>query len=206
MPTQSDPARTICQIKVTLLGSKPPIWRRLLVPAFLPLATFHNVLQAAMGWENCHLHDFRAGVQRFEIPPPEDEIYEQSRATDERTSHVFHLFDQVGAKAIYTYDFGDGWQHTLTLEEMSPRDPEARYPLCTGGKGQCPPEDCGGMGGFYSFLEAIGDPKHREHERMLEWGGDYDPNGFSVNEVNQRLAPLPRRAPKRQRGSQSRRH
>jgi pRiA4b ORF-3-like protein len=180
--------QVIYQIKITLLGTRPPIWRRLLVPENLTLAQMHDVLQAAMGWEDCHLHEFRIGRQRFGVPAPDDEFMGGPPCINERKVRLSDVFTKSGAKAEYTYDFGDSWEHALLVEKILTPDPSLTYPLCTDGKLNGPPEDCGGLGGFYNFLEAIRDPEHDEHEELLEWiGGSFDPDSFSLAAVNQRL-------------------
>jgi hypothetical protein len=98
------------------------------------------------------------------------------------------------AKAVYTYDFGDSWEHAIVVEKLLQPEPGVAYPLCVDGKLRCPPEDCGSIPGYYNLLEVIRDPTHEEHEEMMEWlGGEYDPEAFSVDDVNQGLAPLQRR-------------
>ena len=198
MPTKKiEIPQEIYQIKVTLLGTRPPIWRRLLVPVGLTLEQLHDVLQSAMGWEDCHLHDFRIGQKRFGKPDPNDRLMGLPATGNERTVRLFTVLGKVGAKAVYTYDFGDSWEHAIVVEKVLPPEPELPYPVCVGGKLHGLPEDCGGIPGYYNLLEAIRDPAHDQHEEMLEWvGGDFDPQAFSVDDVNQRLAPLQRRPPK----------
>lgn len=182
--------KEIYQIKVTLLGTRPPIWRRLLVPAALTLEQLHHVLQAAMGWENCHMHEFLIGQRRFGDPDLDDHDMRMPALGNERTARLFSVLGKAGAKAMYTYDFGDGWEHAIAVEKVLPPKPGLVYPVCTGGKHRGPPEDCGGIGGFYDFLEAISNPAHDQHEEMLDWiGGDFDPKAFSADEVNSRLGP-----------------
>ena len=187
MPTkQRAIPQEIYQIKVTLLGTSPPIWRRLLVPANLTLEQLHDVLQLAMGWEDCHLHAFRIGQKRFATPD-----------LDESITRLSSVLRKVGAKAVYTYDFGDDWHHGIAVEKVLPPEEGHAYPMCVDGKRHGPPEDCGGVSGFYNLLEAIGDPEHDEHEEMQDWlGDDFDPEAFSVDEVNRRLALL-HRAPEK---------
>jgi hypothetical protein len=183
----------IYQLKITLLGTKPPIWRRLLVPAAVTLEVLHDILQLAMGWYDSHLHEFRVGKKRFGKPDPEDGFMDLPEIGDEHTAHLFQVLGRTGAKAIYTYDFGDSWEHAIVVEKVLPPELGVSYPLCVGGRLQCPPEDCGGIPGYYNLLEAIQDPAHEEHENMLDWlGGDYDPSAFSADDVNRRLAPLQR--------------
>jgi len=187
----------VFQLKVTLLDSMPPIWRRLLVPANLTLGQLHDVLQAAMGWQDCHMHEFRAGNRHFGIPNPEDRLMGMPPVENERTVHLPNMLGRVGAKAIYTYDFGDSWEHSIVLEKRLPADPGTDYPVCTGGERACPPEDCGGIPGFYNLLDALGDPTHEQHDELQDWIGDnYDPDVFSIDDVNRMITPLRRRRAK----------
>jgi len=184
----------IYQIKVTLLGTKPPIWRSLLVPAAMTLARLHDALQMTMGWEDSHLHQYEIAGQRYGVPDPEMDFGDPT--INEKTVHLSDVLGSAGAEAIYTYDFGDGWEHSILVEKLMKSEPGTAYPVCTGGKCHCPPEDCGGVYGYYDFLEAIGDPDHEQHEEMLEWiGGHFDPTAFSVEEINAKLANLQRRSP-----------
>jgi len=183
----------IYQLKVTLRYTKPPIWRRLLVPAGLTLEGLHDILQAAMGWTDSHLHEFRVGQKRFGKPDPEDQLMDLPAVSDESTAHLFMVLGKAGVKAVYNYDFGDSWEHAIVVEKVLPPEAGVAYPICVGGKLHCPPEDCGGIPGYYDLLDAISDPAHKEHDDMLDWlGGDYDPEAFSVDDVNQRLVPLQR--------------
>jgi hypothetical protein len=162
----------IYQIKVTLLGTKPPIWRRLLVPANLTLPRLHRVLQIAMGWTNSHLYMFQAGREFYSPPDPEDLSIDPGAPADDRKVRLDHVLESVRAKLIYIYDMGDSWEHSIVLEKLLPADPKLKYPVCLGGQRACPPEDCGGIPGFYDLVMA---------------GEDYDPDAFSVEEVNRSL-------------------
>jgi hypothetical protein len=180
----------IYQIKVTLRGTKPPIWRRLLVPSSLTLAQLHDVLQTAMGWTGGHMHEFRAGDRRFGTPDPEDLGMGSSYVENERTIRLSKVLWRSSAKVIYTYDFGDNWEHAVVLEKILPLLPDLRYPTCIDGKLACPPEDCGGIPGYYNLIEAIADPGHERHEEISEWmSDDFDPQAFSVDDVNRMLSP-----------------
>jgi hypothetical protein len=112
--------------------------------------------------------------------------------------HDVNVLDEIlpeaGAKAIYTYDLGDTWEHGIILEKRVAADPNTAYPVCTGGQLACPPEDCGGVGGFYDLLDAISNPNHDQHEELRDWvGDDFDPKAFSVDDVNRKLSPFHRR-------------
>ncbi len=181
-------------LKVTLLGTTPPIWRRLLVPAEMTLAQLHDVRQRAMEWENCHMHEFQIGQKRFGKPDPTDKGMGLPAIGDERTVRLFTVLGKVGAKAVYTYDFGDNWQHGIVTENVLTPEAGKTYPVCVGGKRHGPPEDCGGAPGDYNLLRAISDPDHDQHEEMLEWLDDhFDPEAFSLDDINRRLAPPQRR-------------
>jgi hypothetical protein len=185
----------IYQIKVTLLDTKPPIWRRLQVPADLTLAQLHNVLQIAMGWDDEHMHEFRVGQRRFGRPEPADPFMGMPGIESERTARLSAVLGRAGAKMIYTYDFGDSWEHGIALEKQLPGDPNTTYPVCTDGQLACPPEDCGGIPGFYDLLDALADPNHERHEELSDWiDENFDPQGFSLDLLNRKLAPKRRRA------------
>jgi hypothetical protein len=189
-------AQDVYQIKVTLLWTKPPIWRRLLVPSSMTLEHLHDALQIAMGWENCHMHDFSAGRRRFGQPDPSDGFMDGPQVESERTARLSDVLKRAGAKMTYTYDFGDSWEHSIVLEKRLPPDQDTVCPICLDGQLACPPEDCGGIPGFYRLLDILADPKHKEHEEMREWVGEnYDSEAFSVDKVNKFL--LPKRRPRK---------
>ncbi len=198
MPTKTvEKPQEIYLIKVTLLGTDPPIWRRLLVPADLNLEQLHHVLQLAMGWDDSHLHEFRIGGQRFGKADPMETFFGGPQTAGERTARLFNVLGRVRAKAVYTYDFGDSWEHEVVVEKRLAPKPGQAYPACLAGERHGPPEDRGGIYGFYDLLEAIADPEHERHDEFIEWVGDeFDPAAFSVDEVNQRLEPMQRRQKK----------
>jgi hypothetical protein len=185
----------IYQLKVTLLGTDPPIWRRLLVPADLILAKLHDVLQIAMGWEDSHLHEFSVGKQIYGRPNPEERYFGSGLPTiNDRKVRLEDVLPRARSKLVYTYDMGDSWEHGVVVEKRLPADPNLTYPVCIGGERACPPEDCGGVPGFYGLLEAIRNPDDERGEEMLEWlGKEYDPQAFSVEDVNCALQPRRRK-------------
>jgi hypothetical protein len=177
----------IYQIKVTLYGSKPPIWRRLLVPSDITLSRLHRILQAAMGWYDAHLHQFIVGEAYYGVPDPDDLLEIKS----ERRVRLNQIVSGEKFRFIYEYDFGDSWGHELLVEKIVPREKRVRYPVCIKGRRACPPEDVGGVWGYGYFLEAIQDPEHPEHEDYLEWiGGEFDPEAFDLDEINAALSHL----------------
>jgi len=184
-------SQNIYQIKVTLLGTKPPIWRRLLVPASMTLAKLHDVLQTAMGWAGGHMHEFRTADRHFGIPDPEDRSMGM-QVENERSIRLSSVLRSAGTKLIYTYDFGDNWEHAVVLERLLPAQLslDLEYPICIDGKLACPPDDCGGIPGYYELIEALADPEHDRHEEISEWISDgFDPQDFSVENVNRMLSP-----------------
>jgi len=166
MATKRTLPQEIYQLKVTLRDTRPPIWRRLLVPAGLTLEVLHDVLQLAMGWDDSHPHEFRVGPKRFGIPDPDEGFMGLPNVSDECTAYLFMVLSKAGAKAMYTYDFGDCWEHAIVVEKVLPPEPGVDYPICLGGKLQGLPDDCGGVPGYYSILEAIRDPAHAAHKEM----------------------------------------
>ncbi|MDQ1271237.1 MAG: Plasmid pRiA4b family protein [Thermodesulfobacteriota bacterium] len=179
-------SKSLYQIKITLVGSKPPIWRRLIVKDNIRLDQLHSVLQVAMGWLNYHLHQYRVGSLYIGIPEEDFDI----EVTDERTVYLQDILSNLKDNFIYEYDFGDGWEHKIVLEKILPLDSSAS-PVVITGKKACPPEDCGGIWGYSDFLAAIQDPKHEEYEEMMEWvGGEFDPDEFNMNLINQKLNDL----------------
>jgi hypothetical protein len=185
MSGSAETLQRIYQLKVTLRGSRPPIWRRVLVPGKFSLHKLHQVIQLAMGWTDSHLHQFIIDGQYYGIPSPED--FEPVR--DERRQTLSQIATREKRKFFYEYDFGDGWGHEIVVEKILSPEPGIKCPACIKGKRACPPEDVGGLWGYETFLEAIEDPHHEEHESYLEWvGGDFDPEACDLDEINQALA------------------
>ena len=173
------------QLKITLVGSKPPIWRRVLVHESFTLADLHVVIQIVMGWENSHLHDFEMGGERF--TEFEEDI--QSGARDSTSVTLRNLgLNSKGRTVTYNYDFGDGWRHKVVVESSRPAEDSALLPVCVTGRRACPPEDSGGVHGYEYLLEAVSDAKHRDHDELSEWlDPDFDPEAFDVDRVNRDL-------------------
>lgn len=171
------------QLKIKLRGSMPTIWRRIVVRSDMKLDRFHKVLQIVVGWENCHAHHFISDGEFYGKPDPD---WDDSETLNEKRFVVAHL--AAKKRFIYEYDFGDGWEHEVTLERTLPPDPDFKHPVCVGGENACPPEDCGGIHGYAEFLTAIGDPSHTRHEELVEWaGGKWDPSKFNLEAANAQL-------------------
>jgi len=178
--------KTVYRLKVTLRGSEPAIWRRILVSADITLRRLHGVLQTVMGWSGFHLYQYRVGSVFYGRPHPD---YGFEMQSDARTK-LSDVLTGEGEKIIYDYDFGDSWEHTLLLEASQPAERGVRYPLLLDGARRCPPEDCGGIGGFHNFLEALKDPAHPEHAMYTAWwGGPFDQKEFDALDINAALHP-----------------
>jgi len=180
----------VYQLKVLLEGSKPPIWRRILVRDSVTLDELHAILQIVMGWTDSHLHQFIANRNIYGVPDPE---FDFEPILDERDFKLKDLLKKEKQSIRYEYDFGDGWMHKITLEKILPYDPDTALPICIKARGACPPEDVGGIWGYYNFLEAISDKKHPEHQEYKEWiGGEFDPAAYDIQGVNELLQSLGR--------------
>ena len=180
------------QLKVTLEGIEPPVWRRLVVPSDFTLYDLHYVIQVAMGWEDCHLHDFTIKRQRY-VVPGSDDFGDPADETKAR------LRDVAGprSKIVYQYDFGDSWNHVIVVEKVL-ESADGPLPSCIAGARACPPEDSGGAWGYEDKLQALANSDDEDGEELREWmGEDFDPEQFEVTVVNRQLLAAFRPAPSR---------
>lgn len=172
--------RSLYQLKITLQGIRPPIWRRIEARSDIALEGLHRAIQNAMGWEDAHLHLFECAGTRY--GPMDDDFDPFGQQTqNERTTPLSDVLQKPKDSLRYVYDFGDDWQHTVTLEKTTPLpiDRRAPRPRCIGGRRACPPEDCGGPPGYAALLQALRDPEHPEHESYREWlGATFEPEAF----------------------------
>lgn len=172
----------IYEIKVTLLDAEPPIWRRLQVRDGITLGQFHDTLQTVMGWTDSHLHQFIKGKIYYGAADPEFD------GEDEAKTKLRDVLPRSKARLIYEYDFGDGWTHEIVLERITDVVPGRMYPHVLSGERACPPEDCGGVGGYHYLLEAMKNPRRPEHKEILAWlEPGYDPEAFDAQATNQIL-------------------
>jgi hypothetical protein len=188
-PTRKVAGDTVFQFKVTLLGSKPAIWRRLQIKD-CTLNKLHEHVQTAMGWTNSHLHQFEIKGRRYGDPELLDDVYDEIECVDSTTTMVSDILPQTGKRFAfkYEYDFGDGWEHEILFEGSPPVDKGKKYPLCLEGERACPPEDVGGVWGYEEFLAALADPKHEEHTHFMEWcGGAFSPDEFNASKATKEM-------------------
>lgn len=213
---------TVYQLRITLKGTKPPIWRRVAVPADITLGRLHEVIQIVMGWTDSHLHQFilqdqstketRKELDREFRKAMRENTWDETLMSRRRGKHYFvpkrtpygdpselegadedavtlaEVCPKVKSKLTYEYDFGDSWEHTIEVQKIVEAEEGVEYPVCLAGAGACPPEDCGGLWGYYDMLDALADPKHERHEELLEWlGGPFDSEAFDIDEINRML-------------------
>lgn len=179
----------IARIRIELDDLEPAIWRRVEVPLTASLNGLHEVIQAVMLFENYHLFQFDIDDRRYAIPDPEWD--DGRKILDARKVKLGTLVDRGVGKFSYTYDFGDNWQHTVTIEKITSADPTLDYPRFIDGARRAPPEDVGGIPGFEEFLEAMIKPRHRERTRLIEWyGRPFDPGDIDPTTITARIGKL----------------
>jgi hypothetical protein len=174
---------------MTIVGIRPTVWREVSVPSDYSVADLHDVIQLSFGWTNSHLYEFRSGRTRYCPLDPEDEIA-STRLTLESAAVPLHdVLRRVGSRLDYEYDFGDSWEHRITVAAIRSSPEENDDPRCVAGARSCPPEDCGGIGGYARFLRAVQDPQDPEHGEWLSWcGGWFDAESFDLDRVNRILS------------------
>lgn len=186
------PDEHVVQAKITIQRIDPPIWRQLLLPLALNLAGLHEIIQAAFGWTDSHLHQFIIGGLIYGAPEF-DEDGQSTHATFEATDVLlrdFDLFHVRNPEFLYEYDFGDGWMHLIEFESTRPIDPDINYPICIAGARHGPPEDVGGVTGYADFLETWSNPEHEEHRTLRTWvGRRFSPEKFDPTLPTRRSDP-----------------
>ena len=184
---------SVFKFKVTLLDTKPAVWRRIVIPAACSCYEFHMAIQAAFGWENSHLFEFsKNGL----IDPEEGGIgyeNEETGSIDAAGVPLTSIFRKVGDRFKYIYDFGDYWDHRVVLEEIL--EMEVYVPYCIGGKNECPPEDVGGVHGYRELLRIFAEGSPSEKAGYRKWlglraGEDWNPTYYSQRETNKRMSLL----------------
>lgn len=198
MATAESVSPSIYQLKISLEGIVPQIWRRVLVPSDLPLSKLHIVIQVAMGWTNSHLHEFLVGRKRYSDPRfGLDELDFGEPIFKEAKVKLSEVAPTPKSTLRYHYDFGDGWMHKVVIEKRLTPDPVQPAPRCIDGKRACPPEDCGGIPGYDRLLDILADPHHPEHDEMKEWlEDDFDAEAFDLGATNRELTRLFSRKPR----------
>ena len=174
----------IARIRIEIEDTNPPVWRELDVPLSTTLAAMHDIIQVVMGWWDYHLYEFEIGDKIYGVPSSDDALYDRKvfKASALRLATVL----ERGVRTfLYVYDFGDNWQHRITVRDVRQGDADVEYPRFIAGARRAPPEDVGSISGFEEFLEAMADPEHEEHERMLEWyGKPFDPEDIDERRLH----------------------
>lgn len=171
----------ICTARIEMIDSDPLIWREVEVPTSNTLWDLHDIVQSVMNWQDYHLWEFTIGKQRF--GPPSDENFGMEPVTDAAMAHLRDVLNPRRTTIRYLYDFGDNWEHRLIVSRIRPGEPDVAYPRLAGGERNAPPEDCGGIYGFYDKLAIAADRKAREHHEIKRWLGQYDPNRFEERRI-----------------------
>ncbi len=177
----------IARLRIELQDIEPKIWRRVDVPCSSTLGDLHYIIQISFGWTNSHMHDFIIGERVYTGLSPFDDGSDRE-ALDENSMRIKTLVGRRLKKFLYRYDFGDDWRHDIFIEKVRESEDTVGYPAFVDGARRGPPDDVGGPWGFMDFLEAVLDPKHEEHEAMIEWyGGSYDPDDIDERSIRKRL-------------------
>lgn len=186
---------TVMQFKITLNDFTPKIWRRIIAPSAYSFFDFHCAIQDAFGWTDLHLHSFyiaQKGTARLisiQFPDPDNDFpIREDDDLDERKEKIADYFGVRVKQCQYTYDFGDNWDHTIVFEKAFSAETGQKYPICTAGENACPPEDCGGVGGYDELIAILKNPKNKEYREMCEWleidsGKEFDPTEFDLKDI-----------------------
>lgn len=186
------------QLRIELLDiNNPTIWRIITVPAQFSFFDLHEVIQVAMGWEDRHLFSFiirdKRPYQHIKLLDGviDDSLSEtESNDWDARHIPLGDVFATLKQELVYMYDFGDNWQHKITVEHIN--EVTTMYPSVLSGLGVCPPEDCGGVAGFEHCKEILEDKDHPEYEEVKSWclyedQDEWDPEVFRLKETQEYL-------------------
>lgn len=178
----------VARLRISLQDVEPAIWRRVDMPVSATLFTLHTVIQAVMRWQDAHLFEFVVG-DRVYGEPHRDDALDGRKVYRAKGFRLKQLLDRGIERFLYVYDFGDDWRHDVVIDDVRDGDADTDYPAFVDGARRGPPEDVGGPPGFEEFLEAVTNPRHREHKRMLTcYGGPYDPDDLDERAIRMDLA------------------
>jgi hypothetical protein len=184
----ADTCGEIATLRIELVDTAPLIWREVEAPTSITLMALHDIVQSVMNWTDCHLWEFTIGKQRF--GPPMDYDWGDTPRIDARQVGLRDVLKPRKTAIDYLYDFGDSWEHRITVTKIRPGEPGVGYPRFVGGQCNAPPDDCGGLPGFYNTLDALADPKHPDRAYAKEWFEDYDPDHVDVPAIERALARM----------------
>lgn len=179
----------IARVHIALADISPPIWRRIEIGLAATLQDLHDAIQAVMPWEDCHLFEFEAGDAIYGVPDPEMEP--EPTVCDVAETRLADLTAAGVRQFTYRYDFGDGWEHLITIETTEEAKPKTLYPRYLEGARRAPPEDIGGVDGFADFLKILAKGPKAAREEALDWvGGEYDPAEVDEDEIAANLEEI----------------
>ena len=177
----------VIQLMVSLLECRPTIWRRIQTKD-CTLGDLHEHIQTAMGWQNCHMHDFVIEGEIYGTAMADDFDFGEERK-DESKVRLSDFLPKSGKRFRfqYVYDHGDDWRHEILFERYPSIEKAKKYPLCVEGERACPPEDIGGPWGYAEYLEALADPSNERHDEFIEWMGVFDAETFSIEKATRAM-------------------
>ncbi len=183
---------TIAHLRITLSDTDPVIWRQVDVPVEANLKMIHDIVQAAMGWQDYHLWEFEADDRRYGLSGPQ---WPDDTLSAAKNVKLKSLIEKGISHLDYTYDMGDNWHHVIAIESVGQGQPDTKYPRFIDGARRAPPEDVGGTPGFENFLDAIADPKHPDHTELTAWhdecyGGIFNPETIDELISKRRVAAI----------------
>jgi hypothetical protein len=185
-------ADEVAVLRIELEGVEPLIWRRVAVRTTMTLADLHRVVQAAMGWLDCHLWTCETDGRKYGMHLPDDPEWNET-VEDAKAITLRRVLESGARKLDYVYDMGDFWEHSIIVEKVSAPLSDVRYPEFLGGERRCPPEDCGGPYGYHEFLKKISSKQRRARGEALRWyGGPYDPDDIGERKIVDALGEIGR--------------
>ncbi len=173
------PMTNILKLRIKIPDIEPEIWREILIENDITFKKLHEIIQLSFGWTNSHLYNFDVNGILFSMPDKEFE----NNDLDVKNKITEFLIEK-GQKALYTYDFGDNWEHEIEIVDVLKKEKGIRYPKCLDGRRNGPPEDCGGIPGYEDVIDALTSKDKSEYEDLLEWLGNYDPEKFDIDKIN----------------------
>jgi len=180
----------IATLRIEIKYIEPLIWRRVAVRTWINLKALHTVIQASVGWLDCHLWEFTFGDSRYGMPD-RDRPYVKNGGT----TRLATVLASGTTEFLYVYDFGDNWEHRIVVENISIAASGAKYPRLLGGERRCPPEDCGGPPGYFEFIENISNKGSKKGTEALQWyGGPYNPDDIDEKQIEIALRRIANRA------------
>lgn len=187
MAAKNNKSAQIYQLEIWLMDIEPRIWRKFEVRSDIRLDRLNDVIQSVMGWTNSHLHSFSVEDDiEYGMPDPDD-MYDDDMQ-DERKAKLIDLVSRLKSHFVYTYDFGDNWEHVVEVVEIKETQQGVKYPICLAGERACPPEDCGGPWSYPEFLQTLRGRNKKERQELIDWlGYEFDPEEFDINAVNKML-------------------